>query len=91
MYFSGTYSYFIRCPSMLHLLYRPAQSCVTDLLIEAYVKVAAKICNHAHFGVTLVWQIVILTSHESALYAVTVHVSEPLLFTGHKNGLIGCN
>ena len=44
------------------------QSFGTDLLIEAYVKVAAEIRDHGHFWTISVWQIVILTSHESALY-----------------------
>ena len=53
---------------MMQLLFRPAQSFGTDLSIEAYVKVAAEIRDHAHFWATSVWQTVILTSHESALY-----------------------
>ena len=48
---------------MLQLLFRPAQSFGTDLLIKAYVKVSAEICDHAHFGATSMWQIVILMSH----------------------------
>ena len=51
----------------LKLLFRPVQSCGKDLLIETCVKV--KICNHAHFGATSVWQIVILTLQESSLLA----------------------
>ena len=37
---------------------------------RSYVKVAAEICDHALFWATSEWQIVILMSHESALWPI---------------------